>query len=343
MTTTLASFAIELGLVAAAAAIACAALIFALRPILARYAIAHPNARSSHAQPTPQGGGIAVIAAVVGVVACALLVMPGISDHARDTLFVLAVGLGIAGVGLTDDVRPMGALPRLLLQAVAVGLVIATLPADLRIAHILPWWFERACLIIGGIWFVNLVNFMDGIDWMTVVEVVPLTVALGLYGLLGALPPNATTVAVALGGAMIGFAPFNRPVARLFLGDVGSLPIGLLLVWLLTLLATDGHLAAAILLPLYYLADTTVTLGRRLIRREPILQAHRGHFYQQAIDKGYRVPQIVVRVFAANFVLVALATLTLFVSLFLQSLAIGVGVILIGHLLWDFNSTKAKR
>ena len=75
---------------------------------------------------------------------------------------------------------------------------------------------------------------MDGIDWMTVAELVPATAALALFGFVGALPWNATLVALALCGAVVGFAPFNRPVARLFLGDVGSLPIGLLLGWLLT-------------------------------------------------------------------------------------------------------------
>ena len=99
----------------------------------------------------------------------------------------------------------------------------------------LPWWLERALLVLGGLWFVNLVNFMDGIDWMTVAEAVPISAGVVLLGIAGGLPAPAVIVALALLGAMIGFAPFNRPVARLFLGDVGSLPIGLLLGWLLVL------------------------------------------------------------------------------------------------------------
>ena len=74
----------------------------------------------------------------------------------------------------------------------------------------------------------NLVNFMDGLDLMTVAEIVPVTGALVLLGWLGELPAPATIAAAALCGAMLGFAPFNRPVAKIFLGDVGSLPIGLL-------------------------------------------------------------------------------------------------------------------
>jgi UDP-N-acetylmuramyl pentapeptide phosphotransferase/UDP-N-acetylglucosamine-1-phosphate transferase len=105
----------------------------------------------------------------------------------------------------------------------------------------------------------------------------------------------------------LGFAPFNRPVARIFLGDVGSLPIGLLFAWLLVLLAGRGHWAAAIILPLYYLADTTLTLLRRMISRERFWVAHRSHFYQRATDRGWSVSEIVARVFAINLGLVALA------------------------------------
>ena len=90
-------------------------------------------------------------------------------------------------------------------------------------------------------------------------------------------------------GAMLGFAPFNRPVAKIFLGDVGSLPIGLLLGWCLLQLAWHQHLIAALLLPLYYLTDATLTLLRRIARREPFWAAHRSHFYQRATDNGFTV------------------------------------------------------
>ena len=181
------------------------------------------------------------------------------------------------------------------------------MPAGFRVVPLLPLTLEWALLLLGGVWFVNLVNFMDGIDWMTVAETVPITAGVALLGLTGAVPLTAMLVALALLGAIIGFAPFNRPVARLFLGDVGSLPIGLILGWVLMMLASRGHLAAALLLPLYYLADATITLARRLIRREAVWQAHRTHFYQRATDGGFSVREIVVRVFVLNLALATLA------------------------------------
>jgi UDP-N-acetylmuramyl pentapeptide phosphotransferase/UDP-N-acetylglucosamine-1-phosphate transferase len=124
---------------------------------------------------------------------------------------------------------------------------------------------------------------------------------------IGALPQSGGLVAFALLGAMIGFAPFNRPVAKLFLGDVGSLPLGLLIFWLLLQLAGRGYLAAALLLPLYYLADATVTLLLRLYRGESIMTAHRNHYYQRAVDRGVPVLAVLSRIAAVNAVLVLLA------------------------------------
>jgi UDP-N-acetylmuramyl pentapeptide phosphotransferase/UDP-N-acetylglucosamine-1-phosphate transferase len=142
---------------------------------------------------------------------------------------------------------------------------------------------------------------------MTVVEAVPVTATLVLLGLFGALPLPVGLVAAALCGALLGFAPFNRPVAKVFLGDVGSLPIGLLLGWCLLHLAWRGHMAAALLLPLYYLVDATWTLLRRILRREPFWAAHRSHFYQRATDNGFTVTRVVSEVFFLNLVLAGLA------------------------------------
>jgi UDP-N-acetylmuramyl pentapeptide phosphotransferase/UDP-N-acetylglucosamine-1-phosphate transferase len=331
----------ELALVFVASALVSVVLIWLLQPLLKRHALAHPNVRSSHKTPTPQGGGIAVIAATVGVVvACVLFGVPSLGGQAL--WLVLAATVFIALVGAIDDIRPIAVMPRLILQVAGVAIVLAALPVDLRVVPLLPYWLERALLGLAILWFVNLVNFMDGIDWMTVAEVAPLTSGLVLFGLMTALPRDATIVALALCGAMIGFAPFNRPVARLFLGDVGSLPIGLLLGWLLVVLAGTGHFAAALLLPLYYLADATITLLRRLANGEPVLQAHRSHFYQRAMDGGFSIYQVVGRVFLLNIALIGLAVTTLLTtSYLLHAAALIAGCVLVAFLLYRFATAKA--
>jgi UDP-N-acetylmuramyl pentapeptide phosphotransferase/UDP-N-acetylglucosamine-1-phosphate transferase len=246
-----------------------------------------------------------VIAATL-VIAGAVMIWAGAADL-KAPVRVFAATLFVAIVGFADDVKHIGVVPRLLLQAVAVGAIIFTFSSDFRIIPACPLWIERGLLLLAGLWFVNLVNFMDGLDWMTVAEVVPITAALVILGWLGEFSVSATFVAAALCGAMLGFAPFNRPVAKIFLGDVGSLPIGLLLGWCLLQLAYDRQFATALLLPLYYLADATVTLLRRLVRREPFWAAHRSHFYQRATDNGFTVWRVVGEVFALNVLLAALA------------------------------------
>jgi len=315
-------------LAAIAAAIVSAGLIRLIRPQLLKHALAKPNARSSHRIPTPQGAGIAVIAATLAIAAIVFGSLEASSLGANSSFPITLYGatLLIAAVGFMDDIRPIPVLPRLLLQAIAVSAVVLATSADLRIAPMLPLWIERGLMLLAGLWFVNLVNFMDGIDWMTVAEVVPITAAIAMLGLSGEWPPSVTMIAATLCGAMIGFAPFNRPVASIFLGDVGSLPIGLLLGWCLLQLALQHHLAAALLLPLYYLADATVTLLRRMMRREPFWVAHRSHFYQRATDNGFGVMQVVGEVFVLNIALAALAA----ASIKAQSLAADAALIAAG-------------
>jgi len=288
-----------------AAAVLSAGITWAIRPLLLRHALARPNARSSHRVPTPQGAGIAVIAATL-VVAGAIIAYVGTIDL-KIPVAVFGASLFIATVGFADDVKSIPVLPRLILQAVAIGTILFTVPGDVRIVPAAPLWIERGLLLLAGLWFVNLVNFMDGLDWMTVAEVVPITMAMVVLGWFGDFPPSATIVAAALCGAMVGFAPFNRPVAKVFLGDVGSLPIGLLLGWCLLQLAYNQQIVAALLLPLYYLSDATVTLLRRLMRGEPFWAAHRSHFYQRATDNGFTVLRVVSEVFALNIALAVLA------------------------------------
>ena len=309
----------------AGAALLSAAIIPTIRPLLQRYALARPNARSSHREPTPQGAGIAVIAAALAVGGtCAVL----LNFAAPVVLF--GTTIFIALVGMADDIRPIPVLARLALQATAVGVILYAAPADLRIIPAGPLWVERGLLLLAGLWFVNLVNFMDGLDLMTVAEVVPITLAMVVLGWIGVLPEIPTLIAAALCGAMLGFAPFNRPVARVFLGDVGSLPIGLLLGWCLLQLAWHQHLTAALLLPLYYLADATITLFRRIARREPFWAAHRSHFYQHATNNGFQVARVAGEVFVLNLALASLALVSTRTDLAAYSvplLLIGAGLV----------------
>ncbi len=300
-----------LALLALACLVATAAAIPLLMPLLRRYALARPNARSSHKAPTPQGGGIPLVGAVLIALALVAVAVPDLPPAERISLLALvAASLALAILGGVDDIRPLPALPRLLVQAACVVAVVATLPPGLRLLPaVVPAWLEQALVVVALLWFVNLTNFMDGLDWITVAGFAPLAAALVLMAVLGAAGPVVGVVGATLLGGLLGFAPFNRPVARLFLGDVGSLPIGLLAGYALVRLGGQGHLAAALILPLYYLADATLTLLRRLAAGERVWDAHRSHYYQRATTRGLSVPAVVARVAAGDAALAGLALL----------------------------------
>ena len=284
-----------------------------LMPAFQRYALARPNARSSHSVPTPQGGGVAVLLAVLaGLV---LFAWTPVSSGVLTPPFLLT-GLGaliLAVAGAWDDIVNLPVLPRLAAQFGAAVLGVAAVARGEPIAFSGTLTTLLPLAVIGLVWFINLSNFMDGIDGITVAEFVPMCGALAVLASMGALSPAAGALAAALTGALTGFAPHNRHVARLFLGDTGSLAIGFVAGCLLLWLLMAGHPVAALILPLYYLADSTLTLALRLLRGENVTQAHRTHFYQRATDLGWSVPAITRRIALVNLGLAALAIVSVLV------------------------------
>ncbi len=212
----------------------------------------------------------------------------------------------LALISLADDLRGLSALLRLAVQAGAVGVGLIGLgEAGPVFQGLLPPLADRLAAAFLWLWFLNLFNFMDGIDGISGVEAASIGLGLALVALLGGLAAEL----VALLAAALGFLAWNRPPARLFLGDVGSIPLGYLLGWLLLAAAAQGQWAAALILPLYYLADATATLAKRGLRGAKVWQAHREHFYQRAVQGGLSHGAVVLRVLACNAVLVACALL----------------------------------
>jgi UDP-N-acetylmuramyl pentapeptide phosphotransferase/UDP-N-acetylglucosamine-1-phosphate transferase len=306
-------------------AVLSAFLVFLLRPLLVRYLMAAPNHRSSHTVATPQGAGLAVTLAVL--VGCGLAILLWRPLPEPSLLPVLAAAAALSVLGALDDAHALPVSWRLVGQTLAAVVLAFSLPQGFQVLpDILPLLVERALIV----WLVNAINFLDGLDWMTVAEVVPMTIGVAALRALGAVPPTVGLLALALLGAMLGFAVFNKHPAKVFLGDAGSLPIGFCLAFMLIFVA-KAHLAAAFLLSLYPLADATLTLLRRIIAREPFLSAHKTHFYQRAVAQGLRVPQVTARVFLLGLLLASLAVVTVLArSLPIDLLCLSLGVLATG-------------
>ena len=276
------------------------------RELLRRDIMDRPNERSSHDTPTPRGGGIGLMTALLPAwIAGAFLFAPGPLTTA-DWLLPLAAA-ALAGVSWIDDLRDVGALPRLAAQFAAAIAGVLVLPG-LVFQGLFPPWLDATLAVIGWVWFVNLFNFMDGIDGISGVESIAIAAGVVLTGVvLSIVPGGMTAQALAVAAATAGFLAWNWHPAKIFLGDIGSVGLGYLLAWLLLALAAMGEWEAALILPLYYLADATITLLRRLARKEKVWQAHREHYYQQAVQNGRSHARVSAAVATTNLALVALA------------------------------------
>jgi UDP-N-acetylmuramyl pentapeptide phosphotransferase/UDP-N-acetylglucosamine-1-phosphate transferase len=235
-----------------------------------RFALDQPNERSLHERPVPRTGGVAVL----------LGAAVSLAFGAAPLWLACALALGLAVLSFIDD---LGGLP-----------TRARLAVHLAAAGFWTWYVlspmhpvELAVLIVAVTWITNLYNFMDGSDGLAGGMA---TIGFGAYGLAAWWGGDAALAAlcVALSAAAFAFLLHNHHPARIFLGDVGSIPL--------------GFLAAALgivgwrndLWPLWFpvlvfgpfIADATITLVRRVLRRERVWQAHRDHYYQRMVRMG---------------------------------------------------------
>ncbi len=289
--------------VAIATALLCCVATRALIPILRRREVLdHPNERSSHLAPIPRGGGIALI----GSVLLAWVALAG-AGYASPSVIGISLGTGLlAVVSWIDDLRGLSPATRLLVQGAAVAIGVFAPPEAHNV--LLGWPGPALYFTVVGllwVWWINLFNFMDGIDGLAGSEAAAIGGGLLLFTMIGeGTDPEAALLAAGVIGAAIGFLVWNWSPAQIFLGDVGSVPLGYLLGFMLIDLAARGRWKIALILPLYFLADATITLFRRLLRGERVWQAHREHYYQQAVRRRLGHAAVVRRVIAADLLLI---------------------------------------
>lgn len=242
--------------------------VIRLRLRFADVGLDQPGHRSLHTRPTPHGGGIGVVAAVV-----VIGLWVGVP-----ALWLLGVGL-LAMLSLIDDWRHLPFWVRLLVHlAVSAFVVILhgapTLPASISVLVLIAW-------------SINAYNFMDGSDGLAGSMAL---VGFGAYAAGFALVDEGvfSAVCAALAGAAAGFLVFNWHPARIFMGDVGSIPLGFMasgLGWYGVWAGFwPGWFPLLVFTP--FLLDASVTLCKRILRRERVWEAHRDHYYQRMVRLG---------------------------------------------------------
>jgi len=239
----------------------------------------NPNERSLHSAPVPRGGGIAIWLTVFPIWIICDLIAGLFFTH-----IFLMIGTGaLILISWLDDKKSLSARQRIMVHMLAVVCGLIALPQDHSVFQgFFPLWLDRIVAGIAWLWFINLTNFMDGIDGISGAQTAHVSLGFILITLLASTIPPDFIIAAAMAGAAFGFLIWNWHPAKLFLGDVGSIPLGYLLGYLMMVLAISGYLGIALTLPLYYVADASITLIRRIIEKKKFWQAHREHFYQQA-------------------------------------------------------------
>lgn len=274
-------------LLATTALLAWGVAAWVLRRAEALRLVQMPNHRSSHDHPTPNGGGLGIV--VAGSLAGIALVLffgwvvGGV---------VLGLAAVLAAVGLRDDMAHLPARVRFGVQVVvcAGGLIaLGDLPAlalstglELEVAG----WLLFGLLLVAGVWWINLFNFMDGIDGIAGVQAVFMLLVGGVIAVWAV--PEAVHSPIwmwmlCVAAATVGFLSLNWPPAKIFMGDVGSTWLAFMVFALALLSVQAGWLSYAVWLVLaaVFVTDATVTLLTRMLRGERWYEAHRSHAYQR--------------------------------------------------------------
>jgi UDP-N-acetylmuramyl pentapeptide phosphotransferase/UDP-N-acetylglucosamine-1-phosphate transferase len=259
-----------------------ATLVYTLR----RGLLDQPGRRRSHAVPTPRGGGLGLLLGALPWMAWAWFAIAPVEQ--RGTVFALLVAtLLVMLAGWLDDHADRHPLARFAVHALAATL------ASWAVLHGLGFWplaeilALGAALVIAIAWSINAHNFMDGIDGLLGMQALFFFVALGVLAAVLGQGGHALACGC-LAAACVAFLCFNAPPARIFMGDVGSGALGLLVTALAALLWRRAPVAfwPVLILSSAFVIDATMTLLSRMLRGRRWYTAHREHLYQWLVRSG---------------------------------------------------------
>jgi Fuc2NAc and GlcNAc transferase len=279
--------------------------------------IAEVNERSSHTRPTPSGGGVGIVAGGTVGAGVAAWVAPW------PAIPVALLAIAIAVLGFLDDRRGLPVAVRLPLQVLAAAAGVALLPLDALSAAIglpVPALVMGALVLIAAVYWINIFNFMDGIDGLAASEAAFIVAAASVLAIGNGAPADSSLLwwLIAVAVATLAFLLLNWPPARIFMGDAGSTYLGFMIAFAAFTTIALGWLTIWqwLLLVALFLVDATLTLLRRALRREPIFKAHRLHAYQHLSRRwGGHLPVTSVAMGVNVIVLLPLAWAATYTSL----------------------------
>lgn len=296
-----------------------------------------PSARRAHSKVTPRCGGVSIV-----LTFCLGL---AVSDKIEHNSFLLSFGiivpiLVVAFISFLDDIWDISILLRLITHIIASGVVLYLFvyPRTLFYNE-LPEWLDYVLSLFLLTTFINIYNFMDGIDGITSVESIHLSATIIILSLLRydtILHVNLILIMATLVlGCSIAFIYYNWSPSKIFLGDVGTISLGLIIGLCLVLIAVSEPklFVASFIACLYYIADGVGTILIRITKLEKIWLPHLNHFFQKAVRKNMSHREVATKIAICNFVLMLLSIAALYYPI----LAIGIAIICVTILLIHFS------
>lgn len=275
-----------------------------------------PNERSSHTIPTPRGGGLAIV--ITWYVGISIIYFVGSLD--KGLYFALLSGCILAIVSILDDlfdIKPYIRLTFQILSAVLAYLFLGgLLPFNILGFDLSSKMLLFIFVILGILWFINIYNFLDGIDGYASVEAIIVSIVLYFF--------SGNIITLILIASVSGFLIWNWPKAKIFMGDIGSTQLGFILVVLGVYLHNQTHLSIIhwIMLSSLFWFDATLTLYRRWRNKETLTKAHKKHAYQRIVQSGFSHNKTLLVSILINMVIIGFVYLSQVYSILLIPLFI---------------------
>lgn len=275
---------------------------------IARYfnIICMPSERRNHDIPTPRGGGIVVIPCIAFFTFLYLKFIHSDvnSENVKNIMFI---SLFLCFIFFLDDVKNIRRSIRFFSQIIAACLGFYVCGEKAIIFDILPYWLNGIIVVFGWVWFMNLYNFMDGIDGMTSSNTIFFSLSIIFIGYFvqDYSYTEFTSIASVIAFAMFPFLVLNWHPAKIHIGDSGSISLGFIIGYIFLCTSHYVGLVIPTIIPSYYLFDSTLTLLRRLIKKENILEPHSKHFFQLAKRSGISPKKICLMIFFINITIVS--------------------------------------
>ena len=294
-----------------------------------------PDLHHTHKVPVPRLGGIALDAAFVAINLLTVLPYPRVGNM-RDQLIVVGASLAMFGLGLWDDLKPLGAKRKLLGQVLiavvvccfGIGINSFKIPFSGEIVSLGSWGVLLTILWLVGM--TNLINLIDGVDGLA--SGISLML-MALLAYVGHQNGDFELLAPGMAGALLGFLWFNFPPARVYLGDSGAYFLGFQIGLLALVSSHKGTVVAALVAPLFVLAlpivDTILAILRRGLRGLPIFRPDRRHIHHRLLESGFSRRKVVLSIYAMTLVFLLMGLLAFASGGQLIPVALGISVLIL--------------